>query len=195
MPARVNESQPISMEMIAEEICITGISGRLPQSNNLEEFKQQLFDGVDLVTDDETRWPSGLHGLPTRTGKIKDISHFDATFFGVHAKQANVMDPQLRLLLELTHEALLDAGVNPSEARGSKTGVFIGVSESESAEFWTKDPEEINGYGLTGCCRAMFPNRLSYTFDFQGPSYAVDTACSSSLFAFHHAITAIKTGK
>jgi fatty acid synthase len=53
----------------------------------------------------------GLYGLPTRTGKLKDLAHFDATFFGVHAKQAHVMDPQLRILLELTHEALIDAGL------------------------------------------------------------------------------------
>ena len=105
------------------------------------------------------------------------------------------MDPQLRLLLELTHEALIDAGINPLEARGSRTGVFIGVSDSESSEYWTSDPDQINGYGLTGCCRAMFPNRISYTFDFNGPSYAIDTACSSSLFAFQQAMTAIKTGQ
>lgn len=195
MPARVQDTQDIHTNGIMEDVVIAGISGRLPESNNIEEFKQQLFDGVDLVTDDERRWPSGLYGLPTRTGKIKNISQFDATFFGVHAKQAHVMDPQLRMLLELTHEALVDAGVNPSEVRGSKTGVFIGVCDSESSEFWTSDPEQINGYGLTGCCRAMFPNRISYTFDFNGPSYAIDTACSSSSFAFQQAVAAIKTGQ
>lgn len=195
MPARAPETERHITNSFNDEIVISGISGRLPESNNIEEFKQQLFDGVDLVTDDERRWPSGLYGLPTRTGKIKDLKHFDNTFFGVHSKQADVMDPQLRMLLELTFEAMIDAGVNPHEMRGSKTGVFIGVSESESSEYWTRDPEQINGYGLTGCCRAMFPNRISYTFDFNGPSYAIDTACSSSLFAFQQAVTAIKTGQ
>lgn len=195
MPARVQDAQAGLTNTIKDDVVISGISGRLPESNTIEEFKQQLFDSVDLVTDDPRRWPSGLYGLPTRTGKLKDLTHFDATFFGVHAKQAHVMDPQLRLLLELTHEALVDAGINPSEARGSKTGVFIGVSDSESSEFWTADPEKVNGYGLTGCCRAMFPNRISYTFDFNGPSYAIDTACSSSLFAFQQAVMAIKTGQ
>ncbi|XP_043471863.1 fatty acid synthase [Leptopilina heterotoma] len=180
---------------IDDDIVITGFSGRLPESSNIEEFKQKLFDGIDLVTDDERRWPSGLHGLPTRTGKLKDLASFDATFFGVHAKQAHVMDPQLRMLLELTHEAIIDAGINPSEIRGSKTGVFIGVSDSESDEFWTADPDMVNGYGLTGCCRAMFPNRISYTFDFTGPSFAVDTACSSSLYAMHQAVAAMRTGQ
>lgn len=195
MPARVPDVQNGIHDRIDEDIVITGLSGRFPESNSVEEFKQQLFDGVDLVTDDERRWPAGLHGLPTRTGKLKDIQNFDATFFGVHAKQATVMDPQLRLLLEVTHEAIVDAGINPTELRGSRTGVFVGVSDSESSEYWAQDPERVNGYGLTGCCRAMFPNRISYTFDFNGPSYAIDTACSSSLFALQQAVTAIKTGQ
>ena len=94
-----------------EEVVISGLSARLPESANIDEFREQLFAGVDLITDDERRWPSGLHGLPTRTGKLKDLEKFDATFFGVHAKQAHVMDPQLRMLLELTHEAIVDAGM------------------------------------------------------------------------------------
>lgn len=177
------------------DIVISGFSGRLPESSTIEEFKDQLFEGIDLVTDDERRWPRGLHGLPARAGKLKDLTSFDATFFGVHAKQANVMDPQLRLLLECTHEAIIDAGINPVDLRGSNTGVFIGVSDSESDEYWTADPDKVNGYGLTGCCRAMFPNRLSYTFDFTGPSFAVDTACSSSLYAMHQAVLAMRTGQ
>ena len=204
MPARFESSAPtvrddsssngISYAM-DNDIVISGFSGRLPESENIEEFKQQLFDGIDLVTDDERRWPRGIHGLPARIGKLKDLSSFDATFFGVHAKQANVMDPQLRMLLEVTQEAIVDAGINPSEIRGSRTGVFIGVSSSESDDFWTSDPDKVNGYGLTGCCRAMFPNRVSYTFDFTGPSFAVDTACSSSLYAMHQAILSMRTGQ
>lgn len=177
-----------------DEVVITGLSGRLPQSDNIEEFAKQLFDGVDLVTANDTRWPRGAHGLPERNGRIKNLSRFDATFFGVHAKQAHLMDPQLRMLLELTHEAIVDAGMNPVEMRGSKTGVFVGVSNSESEELWTADPDKINGYALTGCCRAMFPNRISYTFNFQGPSYAIDTACSSSSFALTQALAAMRAG-
>ncbi|XP_050680853.1 fatty acid synthase-like isoform X2 [Leptidea sinapis] len=178
-----------------DDVVITGLSGRLPDSDNIDEFAQHLFDGVDLVTADDRRWTPGLHGLPERNGKLKDLAHFDATFFGVHAKQAHLMDPQLRLLLELTHEAIVDAGVNPGELRGSRTGVFVGVSNSETEERWTADPDAINGYALTGCCRAMFPNRISYTFDLQGPSYAVDTACSSSMFALAQAAAAMRSGQ
>ncbi|KAL3275413.1 hypothetical protein HHI36_020176 [Cryptolaemus montrouzieri] len=195
MPARVSEATNGYTQTSKDDIVISGLSGRFPESDNVEEFRQQLYDGIDMVTDDERRWPAGLHGLPLRTGKIKDLVHFDAQFFGVHAKQAEQMDPQLRLLLELTHEALVDAGVSPTEVRGSKCGVFLGICSSESDEFWSTDPEKINGYGLTGCCRAMFANRISYTFDFKGPSYAVDTACSSSLYALSQAINAIKSGE
>ncbi|KAK0084976.1 hypothetical protein PV325_006291 [Microctonus aethiopoides] len=194
-PIMINQSIANGVNhSVDNDIVITGFSGRLPESENIDEFKRNLFDGIDLVTDDERRWPRGLHGLPARTGKLKDLASFDATFFGVHAKQASVMDPQLRMLLELTYEAIVDSGINPAEIRGSKTGVFIGVSDSESDEFFTADPDMINGYGLTGCCRAMFPNRISYTFDLTGPSFAVDTACSSSLYAMHQAIMAMRTG-
>lgn len=63
---------------------------------------------------------------------------------------------------------IIFAGVNPNTIRGSRTGVFVGVSNSESEDFWNRHPDLVNGYGLTGCCRAMFPNRISYTFDFKG---------------------------
>uniref|UniRef100_T1INJ4 Fatty acid synthase n=1 Tax=Strigamia maritima TaxID=126957 RepID=T1INJ4_STRMM len=182
------------MPSIADEIVISGISARLPESDNLWEFKEHLFNGHDMVTADDRRWPMGLHGLPTRNGKLKDLSKFDATFFGVHAKQAHSMDPQLRMLLELTYEAIVDAGVNPQSLRGSNTGVYIGVSTSESEEAFTSDPDSITGYALTGCCRAMFPNRISFAFDFKGQSFAIDTACSSSSLALDQAMSALRAG-
>lgn len=200
MPARFPEMEHLQEELqfrrgIADDIVVSGISGRLPESDNVQEFMDQLLAGKDLVTDDERRWKRGIFGLPARTGKIKDLAHFDAIFFGVHAKQADVMDPQLRILLETTYEAIIDAGLNPDEIRGSNTGVFVGVSGSDSDEYWTATEDRVNGYGLTGNARAMFPNRLSYTFDLHGPSYAVDTACSSSMVAFHNAVKAIQTGE
>ncbi|XP_041830190.1 fatty acid synthase isoform X2 [Melanotaenia boesemani] len=177
-----------------DEIVIAGISGRLPESNNLEEFWENLINSVDMVTEDDRRWKPGLYGLPKRNGKLKDISHFDASFFGVHPKQANTMDPQLRLMLEVSYEAIVDGGLNPNALRGSKTGVYIGVSGSEAGEAFSRDPEELLGYSMTGCQRAMLANRLSYFFDFRGPSTAIDTACSSSLLALENAFHAIRQG-
>ncbi|XP_040922555.1 fatty acid synthase-like [Toxotes jaculatrix] len=178
-----------------DEIVIAGISGRLPESNDLEEFWENLINGVDMVTEDDRRWTPGLYGLPKRNGKLKDISHFDAGFFGVHPKQANTMDPQLRLMLEIAYEAIVDGGLNPAALRGSKTGVYIGVSGSEAGEAFSRDPEELLGYSMTGCQRAMLANRLSYFFDFSGPSTAIDTACSSSLLALENAFHAIRQGQ
>ncbi|KAK0152563.1 Fatty acid synthase [Merluccius polli] len=177
-----------------DDIVIAGISGRLPESDNLEEFWHNLFNGVDMVTEDDRRWKPGLYGLPRRNGKLKDISRFDAAFFGVHPKQAHNMDPQLRLMLEVSYEAIVDGGLSPTALRGTRTGVYVGVSGSEAGEAFSRDPEELLGYSMTGCQRAMFANRLSYFFDFNGPSTAIDTACSSSLLALENAFQAIRHG-
>jgi len=178
-----------------EEIVISGISGRFPESDSFDELTKNLFEGVDMITEDDRRWPLGLYGLPTRSGKIKDLSKFDAQFFGVHGKQANLMDPQARLLLELTYEAMVDAGVNPADYRGTRTGVYIGACVSEVEEGLAQDVSKVSGYALTGCSRSMFANRISFTFDLQGPSYSMDTACSSSLLALQQAVLGIRSGQ
>ncbi|XP_064478735.1 fatty acid synthase-like [Ornithodoros turicata] len=178
-----------------DDIVVTGLSAYYPQSDHTVEFQKNLYAGVDMVTDDESRWPRGILGLPERSGKLKDLSKFDAQFFGVHPKQAHVMDPQLRLFLETAYEAIFDAGFNPSEMRGKNIGVFIGASESEADEAFNVDTDKINGYALVGCCRAMFSNRVSYSLDLRGPSFTVDTACSSAMTAFTQAFQALKSGQ
>ncbi|XP_039571793.1 fatty acid synthase [Passer montanus] len=178
-----------------EDVVIAGIAGRLPESENLQEFWENLLNGVDMVTEDDRRWKPGIYGLPKRNGKLKDLSKFDASFFGVHPKQANTMDPQLRLLLEVSYEAILDGGINPGALRGTDTGVWVGASGSEAGEALSQDPEELLGYSMTGCQRAMLANRISYFYDFNGPSLTVDTACSSSLVALENAYKAIRHGR
>ncbi|XP_048759235.2 fatty acid synthase-like [Ostrea edulis] len=176
------------------ELVISGVSCRLPESENMEEFEQHLMNGDDMVSEDNRRWQPGLYGLPKRSGKLKTLNKFDATFFGVNPKQANRMDPQLRMLLEVTYEAIVDSGTDPSSIRDSKTGVFIGASASEAHEAWTMDPQKTVGYTLTGCSRSMIANRLSYFFDFKGPSFVLDTYCSSSLLALDQAVNSIRQG-
>uniref|UniRef100_A0A914ZHK0 Fatty acid synthase n=1 Tax=Parascaris univalens TaxID=6257 RepID=A0A914ZHK0_PARUN len=175
-----------------EDIVISGISGRFPRSENVQEFGDLLMAGEDLITEDDLRWPPGIFDLPRRHGKLKDLKKFDAQYFGVTPKQANFLDPQVRKLLEVTLEAIVDAGLNPVELRGSRTGVFVGCSASETGGALTQDPETVTGYTLTGCVRSMFSNRLSFTFDLRGPSFSVDTACSSSLCALQLAVDAIR---
>uniref|UniRef100_A0A8C4V2P9 Fatty acid synthase n=1 Tax=Falco tinnunculus TaxID=100819 RepID=A0A8C4V2P9_FALTI len=178
-----------------EDVVIAGIAGKLPESENLQEFWENLLNGVDMVTEDDRRWKPGIYGLPKRNGKLKDISKFDASFFGVHPKQAHTMDPQLRLLLEVSFEAILDGGIDPATLRGTDAGVWIGASGSEAGEALSQDPEELLGYSMTGCQRAMFANRISYFYDLTGPSITIDTACSSSLVALENAYKAIRHGQ
>ncbi|GFY63851.1 fatty acid synthase [Trichonephila inaurata madagascariensis] len=179
---------------MSSEIIISGISGRFPESDSVAEFSQNLYNKVDLLTENDKRWEPGLYGLPKKMGTIKNVNKFDNQFFGVHNKQAHMLDPQARILLESTYEAIVDAGYDPEELRGKNIGVYIGNCSSESDEFFCRDAKKINGYGMTGCCRAMFANRISYTFDFKGPSLVMDTACSSGALALYQAVNAIQNG-
>ncbi|KAK8761425.1 hypothetical protein V5799_027308 [Amblyomma americanum] len=149
-----------------------------------------------MVTEDDTRWPPGLFGLPKRHGKIRDLSRFDALFFKTHPKQAHAMDPQLRLLMETSYEAIVDAGYDPAAFGGRNVGVFVGAymcdsaNASREAAFTSTD-----GYAFLGNIKAMFANRISYALDFQGPSLTVDTACSSTMTALNEAVLALRSGR
>ncbi|KAL5018316.1 hypothetical protein ScPMuIL_004038 [Solemya velum] len=187
-------SGPKVQSRCTEDVVISGVSCRLPESSNMREFRQNLVSGKDMVTEDARRWEPGFFGLPRKCGKLKDLTRFDASFFNIPPKQASVMDPQLRLLLEVSYEAILDAGVCPSEMKGSSTGVFVAASLSEFHESWSTDPDSVNGYAATGCTRTMFANRLSYFFDFKGPSFAIQNGTSSGLIALEQAVTHIRLG-
>ncbi|KAL1473895.1 hypothetical protein MTO96_038389, partial [Rhipicephalus appendiculatus] len=178
-----------------DDVVITGFSARFPQADNLVELKEKLYGNVDLITDDEARWPRGLLGLPGRMGTIRDLSRFDAHFFGVNHKQAHLMDPQMRLLLETSYEAIVDAGYDPETMRGRNVGVFIGCGACDSDEVFSLNTDRIDGYGLAGSNRAMLSNRISYSLGFHGPSITVDTACSSTFSALNHAVLAMRSGQ
>ncbi|XP_077296456.1 fatty acid synthase-like [Arctopsyche grandis] len=189
-----NSGHRLSHPLPGDEICITGIAGLFPDSDNVLELRENLFNKVDLVSDDDRRWKLSHPEIPQRTGKINHVNRFDASFFGVHFKQAHTMDPMCRLLLEKAYEAVVDAGVNPKMLKGSKTGVFIGACFSESEKTWFYEKMQVNGFGITGCSRAMLANRISYWLGCTGPSYSIDSACSSSLYALEHAFRAIRDG-
>ncbi|EIE23140.1 hypothetical protein COCSUDRAFT_47508 [Coccomyxa subellipsoidea C-169] len=175
---------------------IIGLSCRFPESNGPAEFWSNLMDGTDMLTCDDRRWPVGFQGLPPRSGKAPGFDKFDAAFFSVHGKQAQKMDPQLRKLLEVAYEAWVDAGVDFSALRGSeKVGVYVGACGSETHAQWLGDIDSITGYEQSGCAQSMFANRLSWWFDFRGPSKCIDTACSSSLMAFNDAISDLDSGR
>ncbi|XP_049870281.1 fatty acid synthase-like [Pectinophora gossypiella] len=177
-----------------EDIYITGISGYFPDSNSVKHLEENLFNKVDLVSDDDRRWKKSHPEIPQRTGKINNIDKFDASFFGINYKQAHSMDPSARIFLEKTYECIIDAGVNPSELRNTRTGVFLGVCLSESEKTWFYEKMESNEHGITGCARSMMAARISNWLGIKGPCYSVDTACSSSIFALENAVASIRNG-
>jgi myxalamid-type polyketide synthase MxaE and MxaD len=123
------------------------------------------------------------------------VDQFDPQFFGISPREAARMDPQQRLLLEVTWEALEDAGQAAEKIAGSRTGVFIGISNNDYGRTQFGDLSRIDAYAGTGNALSIAANRISYLFDFRGPSIAIDTACSSSLVAVHLACTSLRNGE
>jgi len=127
-------------------------------------------------------------------GYLDDIASFDPEFFGLSPVEAANMDPQQRIVLELTWEALEHAHLAPNKLRGQSVGVYVGSTNNDYGMIITADPAEAHPYALTGTSSAVIPNRISYAFDFRGPSVSVDTACSSSLVALHQAVRDLRAG-
>lgn len=194
----------------SDAIAIIGMSCRFPGgSNNLDDYWETLISGKDCVIDiPEDRWDVERYYNPDvsvsgkmyckKTGFLNTpIDEFDARFFNMSPKEALATDPQQRLLLELTWEAFENACIDITEYQGSNTGVYLGISSNEyvQAHLNSGDANQIDAYSLTGINFSTACGRISYTFGFEGPSFAVDTACSSSLTALHLACMAIKHGE
>jgi acyl transferase domain-containing protein/NADPH:quinone reductase-like Zn-dependent oxidoreductase/acyl carrier protein len=129
------------------------------------------------------------------SGTLGNVSGFDAAFFGISPREAAQMDPQQRLLLELAWESFENAGIQPSSVKGSKCGVFIGISSADYAMRFADDLGAVDSTVATGNTSSIAANRISYLFDLRGPSMSIDTACSSSLVAFHQACQSIAVGE
>ncbi|MCJ1285020.1 hypothetical protein MMC26_004357 [Xylographa opegraphella] len=124
----------------------------------------------------------------------EDIALFDAPFFRVNASEAKAMDPQQRLLLESTYESLENAGIAVHTIASKRVGVFVGLASTDYAQL-AADESTSSTYSATGLAPTLASNRLSYFFDFRGPSMTIDTACSSSLTALHLACQSLRTGE
>ncbi|HMD83203.1 MAG TPA: beta-ketoacyl synthase N-terminal-like domain-containing protein, partial [Terriglobia bacterium] len=189
-----------------EPIAIIGLGCRFPGgADNPDSFWLLLRDGRDAITEiPPERWDANFYYDPnpdvpgkmyTRWGGfLERVDGFDAHFFGIVPREAVSMDPQQRLVLEVSWEALESAGQAPDMLVGSQTGVFLGISKNEYAHL-LGDPQEVDVYTPTGNALSVAAGRLSYVLGLQGPNLAVDTACSSSLVAVHLAIQSLRIGE
>lgn len=186
------------------DIAIVGMSARFPQADGLDEYWKLLAEGRTATGELPLgRWSEYQSDpvMSEKMGKINlsggyldDIASFDPEFFGLSPIEATNMDPQQRIMLELTWHALENAHLPANELKGTSVGVFMGSSNNDYGMLITADPAEAHPYALTGTSSAVIPNRISYAFDFRGPSLNVDTACSSSLVSVHQAVRELRYG-
>ncbi len=190
-------------DTVLEPIAIIGIGCRFPGSSGPEAFWNSIRDGLDEITEvppDRFKLQDVYDPDPAVPGKINTrwggfldgVDQFDPQFFGISPREAERMDPQQRLLQEVSWEALEDAGQAPERIAGSLTGVFVGISNNDYGRHQFSNFSQIDAYAGTGNALSIAANRLSYLFDFRGPSIAVDTACSSSLVAVHLACSSLR---
>ena len=195
---------------IREPIAIVGMACRFPGGvMSPETFGELLAEGRDaIIAVPQDRWPQDLfhHEDPNVPGKTyvsmggflkHPIDGFDNEFFKVTPLEAETLDPQQRLLMETTWEALENAHMPASQLKGSQTGVYIGICNADYSQCsWRGgDVTRISAHSMTGSVFSTASGRLSYFLDCNGPNFTIDTACSSSLIALHVAVQALRSGE
>ncbi len=184
-----------------DDIAIVGMACRFPGAPDLASFWELLASGRDAITDGRTSagpWegvagdPAGDDPLYRTGGYLDGIDRFDNRFFRISPIEARMMDPQQRMLLETTWQALEDAGIDPDTLRGSLTGVYVGIGGSQYREVIAAKGQEELYFGTTG---SMAAGRLAFVLGLEGPAMPVDMACASSLAAVHQAAAALQRGE
>jgi acyl transferase domain-containing protein len=189
-------------EYARDDIAVIGMDGRFAAAENLERFWDNLVKQKDLITEvppdhwDYRPWfdeaPDSQDKTYCKWGSfIADADKFDPGFFNISPREADWMDPQLRLLMQSIYATAEDAGC-VNRLRGSDTGVFVGVCRHDYTEWMAEMNVPVDPYIGTGNTQTVFANRISFLFDLTGPSIAVDTACSSALVALHQACQSLR---
>ncbi len=183
-----------------DAIAIVGMACRFPGSEDVDAFWRLLDEGRSAVTDgrrDGRDW-TGLFGDPNaanayeRQGAfLENIDEFDSRFFRVQPIEARTMDPQQRLLLETGWQAFEDAGIDPETLKGSRTGVYAGISGSEYRAVLARNGND----DILGSIPSMAVGRIAFTLGLQGPAVPIDLACTSSLAAVHQGAAALRSGE
>ncbi|MGB3474295.1 MAG: polyketide synthase Pks13 [Mycobacterium sp.] len=188
------------------DIAVVGLATRFPgDMNTPEDTWEKLLAGFSAITDlPEGRWSEFMEEprvaervkkARTRGGYLSDIKGFDAEFFALSKMEADNVDPQQRMALELTWEALEHARIPASSLRGEAVAVYMGSTNGDYQNLALSDPSITHPYAITGNSSSIIANRVSYFYDFRGPSVTVDTACSSSLVAAHAGVQALRNGE
>jgi hybrid polyketide synthase / nonribosomal peptide synthetase ACE1 len=190
-----------------EPIAVIGSGFRFPgSSNNPSKLWELLLKPRDLLTRiPENRFnPDGFyHPNPSHHGTTdvkesyflgEDHRQFDASFFNIKPVEVHAIDPQQRLLMEVVYESLEASGLSVDSLAGSRTGVYVGLMCADYVEHLNSDMNSLPTYTPTGNARSIVSNRISYFFDWHGPSMTIDTACSSSLVAVHQAVQLLRSG-
>ncbi|KAK1971981.1 beta-ketoacyl synthase domain-containing protein [Colletotrichum sublineola] len=190
-----------------EDIAIIGMACRFPGNatspEKLWETMVQKESAWSEFPKDRLNIDGYYHPSGDRQGSISfrgahflkdDIAAFDASFFSVMAEDAKAIDPQQRFLLEVSYEALENAGLRMEDLRGSPTAVYVGSFVKDYEQICLRDMDWQPQYAATGTGNAIMSNRVSYTYDFKGPSMTIDTGCSGSLVAVHLAAQALRAG-
>ncbi|MEV0614696.1 beta-ketoacyl synthase N-terminal-like domain-containing protein [Nonomuraea sp. NPDC050404] len=193
--------------MVVEPVAVVGIGCRFPgDAGSPEEFWDLLCAGRNTTGPlPAERWRPYENRSPEYAAALRDaVRHgsflsdsegFDAEFFGLSPREAELMDPQQRILMETAWEALEHAGLPPHELAGTDAGVFVGVCTADYGSRLLEDLPQIEAWTGIGAATCAVANRISYSLDLRGPSMAIDTACSASLVALHLATQSLRLGE
>ncbi|XP_060836307.1 fatty acid synthase-like [Rhopalosiphum padi] len=175
------------------EVVISGVAGVFPESDNVEELKDLLFNKQNGVTLDSRRWPLDEYGVKSGVGKVKSINRFDNVFFNMHGKLCECSETVIKLNLERSVEAIIDAGINPGDLYDTNTAVFTCSSGSETDTIAMFDESKL-GFAIVGHNKAMQANRLSYVLNLNGPSFTIFSSFTGGVDAIVMAKHMIEKG-